>query len=46
MSILLSTLFILWAIIILICLIFLAPSLLIRTPYNHILLGGDLMGGY
>ena len=46
MSILLSTLFILWAIIVLIYLIFLMPPLLIRMLYNHILLGGGLMGGY
>ena len=45
MSILLGTLFILWAIIVLICLIFLVLPLLIRTPYNYIFLGGGLMGG-
>ena len=46
MSILLGTLFIFWAIIVLICLISLAPPLLIRTPYSHILLSGGLVGGY
>ena len=45
MSILLSTLFILWAIIVLIYLIFLVPLLLMRTPYNYILLSGGLVGG-
>ena len=36
----------LWAIIVLICLIFLTPPLLMRMPYSHILLGGGLIGGY
>ena len=36
----------LWAIIVLICLIFLTLSLLMRMPYNYILLGSDLMRGY
>ena len=35
----------LWAIIVLIYLIFLTPPLLMRTPYNHILSGGGSMGG-
>ena len=46
MSILLSTLSMLWAIIVLICLIFLTLPLLMRTPYIYILLGGGLVGGY
>ena len=46
MSILLSTLFIFWAIVVLICLIFLTPLLLMRMPYSHIFLGSGLMGGY
>ena len=46
MSILLGTLFMLWAIIVLICLTFLAPPLLMRTPYSHILSSGGLVGGY
>ena len=46
MSILLGTLFKLWAIIVLIYLIFLTPLLLMRMPYSYILLGGGLMGGY
>ena len=46
MSILLGTLFILWVIVILIYLIFLIPPLLMRIPYNYILLNGGLIRGY
>ena len=46
MSILLGILFIFKAIMVLIYLIFLAPPLLMRTPYNYIFLGGDLIRGY